>query len=71
VFDELELWISEQVRDVVAIARYEIIHANDFVSFSNEAITQMRSQKAGATRYQDLGQQIPPSSEPAPVLDHV
>jgi hypothetical protein len=49
VFDKKETLVPGQVFDVSGFAGNKIIHGNNGVAFGQKTITQMRTEKAGAT----------------------
>jgi len=48
VADELEAGMVVEMLDVALAAREEVVHAQDFVAGSQEAITEVRTEEAGA-----------------------
>jgi hypothetical protein len=51
MFDELEIFIPGQVPDVGCVAGDQIIDGNNPVTFLQQSIAQMRSQKTGGAGY--------------------
>ena len=45
---ELEVLAAEQVLDVGQVARDEVVHGNDMVTFRQKPVAEVGAQKAGA-----------------------
>lgn len=50
---ELEAWLTMQVVNVAFGASEQVVHAQDFMSLLQQAITQMRTEEAGSTSDQN------------------
>ena len=51
MFDELEILVPGQVPDVRCVAGDQIVDGNDTMTFRQQLIAQMRSQKPGSAGY--------------------
>lgn len=43
-----EIRLAEKMRDVIGVARDEVIHADNIMTFGYEAVTKMASEKSGS-----------------------
>ena len=46
--NKLEVLVAGEMRDVVGIARDEVVDGNDVMAFGKEAVDEMRAEEAGA-----------------------
>ena len=56
VIVEGELLTGEQMLNIAQVARQQIVHANDFIAFSKEAVAKMGAKKARSTGNKDAFQ---------------
>ena len=50
VADQFEAWVRQQMFDVLARAGEEVVHADDFAAFIQQAFAEVRSQKSRSAR---------------------
>ena len=55
VVDELEIGPGTQMRDVVEIARQQVVHGDDAMAFGEEPVAEVGAEKAGAAGDQGRG----------------
>jgi hypothetical protein len=60
MFYEFEPGIADQVRDVIRIAGYKIVHAYDVVTLFDEPVTEMAAEKSCPAGYQCAHSMVPP-----------
>lgn len=50
VVNELEVLVPDKVVDIINASCEKVVHTDNFVSFLDKSITEMRAEKASATR---------------------
>ncbi len=50
---QLETGIAHQVRDIVLRTRVEVVHAENFMTLTDQAFAQVRAEEPGTPGYQD------------------